>query len=70
MLRRRSPARYKDIITACDILIRGLAHVGIVALVDAATGYQEVRERIQAKDERLATRKMKRASADLNIING
>lgn len=25
---------------ACDILMRGLAHVGIVALVDEATGYQ------------------------------
>jgi len=42
----KMPARYKDIITACDILIRGLAHVGIVALVDEATGYQEVRERL------------------------
>lgn len=29
-----------------DILIRGLAHVGIIALVDEATGYQEVRDRI------------------------
>ena len=29
----------------CDLLIRGLATVGIVALVDEATGYQEVRER-------------------------
>jgi hypothetical protein len=28
-----------------DILIRGLATVGIVALVDEATGYQEVRKR-------------------------
>jgi hypothetical protein len=28
-----------------DILMRGLAHVGIVALVDEATGYQEVRAR-------------------------
>ena len=27
------------------ILIRGLAHVGIAALVDEATGYQEVRDR-------------------------
>lgn len=40
------PMRYKDIITACDILIRGLARVGIAALVDEATGYQEVRERL------------------------
>jgi hypothetical protein len=31
---------------ACDILMRGLAHVGIVALVDEATGYQEVRDRL------------------------
>jgi len=31
--------------TACDILMRGLAHVGITALVDEATGYQEVRDR-------------------------
>lgn len=31
---------------ACDILIRGLAHVGIIALVDEATGYQEIRDRI------------------------
>ena len=30
---------------AADILIRGLARVGIVALVDEATGYQEVRAR-------------------------
>ena len=32
---------------ACDLLMRGLARVGIVALVDEATGYQEFR----AKDE-------------------
>lgn len=29
-----------------EILMRGLAHVGIVALVDEATGYQEVRDRL------------------------
>lgn len=29
-----------------DILMRGLAHVGIIALVDEATGFQEVRDRI------------------------
>lgn len=28
-----------------DILIRGLAHVGIIALVDEATGYQEIRDK-------------------------
>lgn len=30
----------------CDILMRGLAHVGITGLVDEATGYQEVRDRL------------------------
>lgn len=29
-----------------EILMRGLAHVGIVALVDEATGYQEVRDKL------------------------
>lgn len=32
--------------TACDVLMRALAHVGIIALVDEATGYQEVRDRL------------------------
>lgn len=41
------PVNQKHIIEACDLLMRGLAHVGIVALVDEATGYQEYR----AKDE-------------------
>ena len=31
---------------ACDLIMRGLAHVGIIALVDEATGYQEVRDRL------------------------
>ena len=35
----------KKFAVACDLLMRGLAHVGIVALVDEATGYQEIRER-------------------------
>ena len=30
---------------ACEVLMRGLAHVGIVALVDEATNYQEIRDR-------------------------
>ena len=30
---------------ACDILTRGLAHIGIIALVDEATGYQYDRDR-------------------------
>ena len=29
-----------------EILMRGLAHIGIVALVDEATGYQEVRDKL------------------------
>lgn len=29
----------------CEILVRGLARVGIVALVDEATGFQEIRKR-------------------------
>lgn len=39
------PARYEGIIAASDILMRGLAHVGIVALVDEATGFQKDRAR-------------------------
>lgn len=38
-------ARYRHIIEACDILMRGLAQVGIIALIDEATGYQIVRDR-------------------------
>lgn len=39
------PKQYAHIIHACDLVMRGLARVGIVALVDEATGYQEVRDR-------------------------
>jgi P63C domain len=39
------PRQSEHIILACDILMRGLARVGIVALVDEATGYQDVRDR-------------------------
>lgn len=35
----------KHIAAKAKMLMRGLAHVGIAALVDEATGYQEVRER-------------------------
>jgi hypothetical protein len=31
------------IVAACDLLMRGFARVGIIALVDEATGYQETR---------------------------
>ena len=37
------PSRYAHIVVAADALMRGLAHVGIIALVDEATGYQETR---------------------------
>ncbi len=40
------PAQYRHIIRQCDALMRGLAHVGIIALVDEATGYQETRDRL------------------------
>lgn len=33
----------EHIARTCDILMRGLAHVGIIALVDEATGYQDIR---------------------------
>lgn len=35
----------KRIASVCDLLIRGFAQVGIIALVDEATGYQELREK-------------------------
>jgi P63C domain len=37
--------RQKRIAARADILLRGFAHVGIIALVDEATGYQELRDR-------------------------
>lgn len=39
--------RQKIIAEQCEILIRGFARVGIVALVDEATGYQYDRERFE-----------------------
>src|SRR5262249_13364489 len=42
---RPIPATHARVVVACDILMRGLAHVGIVALVDEATGYQYDRAR-------------------------
>ncbi len=38
-------AQQRRIADNADILIRGLAHVGVIALVDEATGYQEERNR-------------------------
>lgn len=40
-------ARQKIIADQCEILIRGFARVGIVALIDEATGYQYERERFE-----------------------
>lgn len=35
-----------EVASRADILVRGLARVGIIALIDEATGYQEVRDKI------------------------
>jgi hypothetical protein len=35
----------KPVAERADILMRGLAHIGIIALVDEATGYQRDRAR-------------------------
>lgn len=40
-------SRQKIIADQCEILIRGFARVGIVALIDEATGYQYERERYE-----------------------
>lgn len=39
------PKQQEHVARQADILIRGLARVGIIALVDEATGYQEMRTR-------------------------
>lgn len=39
------PRQYVHIVEACDALTRALAKVGIIALIDEATGYQDVRDR-------------------------
>jgi hypothetical protein len=44
---KRDLPSQRHIVRACDLLTRGLARVGIIALVDEATGFQEQR----AKDE-------------------
>jgi P63C domain len=41
----RLGSRQKQIAEKAKILIRALAHVGIIALVDEATGYQELRDK-------------------------
>ncbi len=42
---RRLDRQQEHIAEQCEILVRGFARVGIIALVDEATGYQEVRAR-------------------------
>ncbi|MEQ9316931.1 MAG: P63C domain-containing protein, partial [Henriciella sp.] len=37
------PDRYAKMVTAADVVMRSLAQVGIIALVDEATGYQDLR---------------------------
>jgi hypothetical protein len=44
------PPRQQHIAAAAEILVRGLAHVGIIALVDEATGYQEIRDQEALQD--------------------
>jgi len=34
----------------CEILVRGLSRIGIIALVDEATGYQEIRDRVALQE--------------------
>lgn len=50
---RKATALRRDqlhIADQCEILIRGLARIGIIALIDEVTGYQEIRDR-QALEE-------------------
>lgn len=42
--------RQKEIAFKAKTIMRALAHVGIIALVDAATGYQEIRDRNALED--------------------
>lgn len=46
----RVPDRYVGMVAAADALMRGLANVGIVALVDEATGYQYVRAKFALQE--------------------
>ena len=39
------PKQYAHIVAACDLVMRGLARVGIIAMVDEATGFQYERPR-------------------------
>lgn len=37
------PERYTDILERCSVVYKALARVGVIALVDEATGYQKIR---------------------------
>lgn len=54
------PRQYDHIVKACDVLMRGLAHIGIIALVDEATGYQEIRpqDALQAFLEKIIAKEL------------
>lgn len=54
--------RQKQIAEKAKILMRALAHIGIIALVDEATGYQEIRDRL-ALEEILNTYLLKEFAA-------
>jgi hypothetical protein len=58
--KREIPERYRHIIESCDILLRALAGVAIVALVDEASGYQEIRPRdaLQSYLEKLVRKEL------------
>ncbi|MCX6557707.1 MAG: P63C domain-containing protein [Candidatus Aminicenantes bacterium] len=43
-------AQQKHIAEQCEILVRSFARVGIIALVDEATGYQEIRDKIALQE--------------------
>jgi hypothetical protein len=40
------PRQQRHIAEQCELVLQGLAHVGITALVDEATGYQELRDKV------------------------
>jgi len=42
---QKTTRQQAHIVRACELLMRGLAHVGIIALVDEATGFQQIRDR-------------------------
>lgn len=42
----RLPPRYAHVAESAEVLMRGFATVGIIALIDEATGYQSIRRRL------------------------